>query len=47
MKKEGEKLRIWDPPWRNQTRVQVAGDSNLVVILADWMMEDEQAEVQS
>ena len=32
--KERNKLRIWDPGWGNQIRVQIMGDSNLVV---DWM----------
>ena len=32
--KERNKLRNWDPSWRNQIRVQIMGDSNLVV---NWM----------
>ena len=31
IKKERKKLRIWNLVWGNQTRVQIAGDSNLVV----------------
>ena len=29
--KERDKLRNWDLDWGNQTRVQIVGDSNLVV----------------
>ena len=32
--KERDKLRNWDPGWRNQIRVQIMGDSNLVV---NWL----------
>ena len=32
--KERDKLRNWDPAWRNQLRVQILGDSNLVV---NWL----------
>ena len=32
--KKREKLRIWDPAWRNQMRIQILGDSNLIV---NWM----------
>ena len=34
MMKERNRLRIWDPAWGNQIRVQIMGDSNLVV---NWM----------
>ena len=32
--KEGEKQRIWDPAGSNQKRIQILGDSNLIV---NWM----------
>ena len=32
--KEREKQRIWDPAWCNQMRIQILGDSNLIV---NWM----------
>ena len=32
--KEREKLRMFGPAWRNQMRVQIMGDSNLVV---NWL----------
>ena len=32
--KEKEKQRIWDPAWGNQMRIQIMGDSNLIV---NWM----------
>ena len=34
MMNKRDKLRIWDPSWGNQIRVQIIGDSNLVV---KWM----------
>ena len=33
-KKEREKQRIWDHAWGNQKRIQILGDSNLIV---NWM----------
>ena len=32
--KERDKLRNWDPAWRSQLRVQILGDSNLVL---NWL----------
>ena len=32
--REREKQRIWDPAWGNQMRIQILGDSNLIV---NWM----------
>ena len=29
--KEREKLRIWDPAWGNQMRIQILGNPNLIV----------------
>ena len=29
--KERGKLRIWDPAWGNQMRIQILGDTNLIV----------------
>ena len=38
--KERAKLREWDPGWRNQTRVQIMGDSNLVVNWCNGKVQD-------
>ena len=35
--KERKKQRIWDPAWDNQMRIQILGDSNLIV---NWMNKD-------
>ena len=29
--KERKKLKIWDPAWRNQMRIQILGEGNLIV----------------
>ena len=34
--KDREKQRILDPAWGNQKRIQILGDSNLIV---NWMNE--------
>ena len=48
--KETDKLRKWDPGWRNQTRVQIMGASNLVVnwVNGRWNINNQKfrAEVQ-
>ena len=45
--KERKKLRIWDPAWRNQMRIQILGDRNQYCELDEWKMEDQQSKVQS
>ena len=44
--KEKERQRNWDPAWGNQMRIQILGDSNLIVKLDERKVEDQLSKIQ-